>query len=170
MRLILFISFVLLFNFGFSQNSSNGENYSLSNEDSIKLSDTWKEFLSIIKLEKEVSKEIIFDSLYCELCFSYREVGSKFMKPFEFESYGLKRFRTHSKIYQVITSETPSFHLVNYFINGQYKFNKTFPAWIVSFIYWKPNEYTEGHEGESISFEFMKIENEFKLFRIWTFP
>ena len=174
MRNLLIILFILISWTLKAQEESEMEFIKISAKDSIEVSNTFEKLLNAVenKNKKEFLK-LTLGKIDCDICNNDSHEIYNYVSSIDLYNNEFKTFEK-SAVYSALKKR--GFHISCSIIKS-YKPNnvpKNYPkdltlyeVWIQTFL---PNEWAEGHEGQSNTFQFVKIENEYKLFGLSSVP
>jgi hypothetical protein len=151
----------------------------ISKKDSIALDIYWKDFLLAIE-NKDTSeiRRLSLDEIDCDLCLTidYENYTPKDDYIIPIDTFLLKNIYdlTESQLWKAIKLNRCHQGLCVFYnflrrnLPGDYgKDLKLYEIWVQTY---KPNEWVEGHEGQSHAFQFVKYKNEFKFYGMTSIP
>ena len=151
-RFFLLFILVTFYNCGFSQSLTNTDS-----SDSLQITLLFPKFIKTIESRNlRAFKNISRSNIVCDYCDEKSvTIGNIFTKQF-------KDFK-NSKILSAYKTRGYSIYKENYEINKR----KLYCVWIETYI---QNELQKGHEGGSIGFQFIKVNDKFKFYGLTSVP
>ena len=174
--IILFLTYFSSFLFG--QQESEMEWKKIELTDSIELNKIFSDFIyGIENKDSQKIKKYSLSEIDCDLCiikdYTIQKKYDDLISINTFINQAYKNF-TESPLYRAYEKRgcrfskmiIPDFNTRN-LPNDYGKDLILYEVWIQTYL---PNEWAEGHEGQSHSFQFVKIKNEYKFYGISSIP
>jgi hypothetical protein len=173
-NILLILLFIVLTKLSYGQSEYEPQLRKLSKADSVVLAETFLEFVKAIELKDE--RKIIalsLDSINCNLCLTNDHPKDNIIPIETFINQTFRSF-VSSQLYKAIKNNRLqlSIGIIKNFKPKNVPFNfpkdlKLYEVWVQTYL---PNEWVKGHEGQSHTFEFIKVDGLFKFYGLSSIP
>lgn len=171
------LTIIILSTLTYGQEESEMEFFDLNIQDSLKLDTNWTELISAIRENNsEKIKELSLAQIVCDICVNSNYTNENpdnlipvdtFINMVFTELIGSQLWKAiNERSYSTVKRVIPEYWTSN--LPEYFKPDLTvYELWIQTY---KPNEWVEGHEGQSHGFQFVLIDRKFKLYGITSIP
>lgn len=168
------LTFIVLTYLSYGQGEYKEQLQKLSKADSSLLAQTFSEFIKAIELkESRKIKELSLDNINCNLCLTNDLPEDNIIPIDTFINQSYRNF-VSSPLYNAIKKNRlqQSIGIVKNFKPKNVPDNfpkdlKLYEVWVQTYL---PNEWAKGNEGQSHTFEFIKVDNIFKFYGLSSVP